>query len=521
MKRSSAIVLAVAAAIALLGCSGKNGAGGSAASTYKGVAPVTKDPNATLTILAQQSYYSTVDFAKADIVNKVLKDANVKVEWTLVDPTTYADSVSPMLAAGTDLSDIVVIPDDDRNQTYITSGLFVALDKYFDHMPNFTAYLAEHPDIKAMLTASDGHIYYVPGTNVTANYQPCIMWNMKWLADLGYAEAPTTLDGLVEVLRKFKNTDMNKNGKKDEIPMSVQSAFLPYMFGPAFGLDLVSGFYVNDEGKVSYAFYEEAYRKYLSFLNSLYKEGLLEVEFTTLGRDQIIERISTDRTGLTFDYSWQQSMTYSPPYPKYDGTPQTGFCTAAPLSGEHQGFYVGRNPFGNMFGVTAASKNAVLAVEFLDYAMSKPNQELYAWGIEGLTFTNANGVKAFTEKAAKDGNWLQQVGINPAGVLPAQQSVPATDVLVAKWHADIDKKIQQYVKAPWPFIYATNDEANLFSQYFADITTYVEEMNVSFITGNESLDKFETYRAALKSMNVEELIKARAAQYERYKKALK
>jgi putative aldouronate transport system substrate-binding protein len=88
--------------------------------------------------LGQQSYYSTVDFAKTDIVNKVLKDANVKVEWTLVDPTTYADSVSPMLASGTDLSDVVVIPDDDRNQTYISSGLYVPLDKYFGQMPNFT-----------------------------------------------------------------------------------------------------------------------------------------------------------------------------------------------------------------------------------------------------------------------------------------------------------------------------------------------------------------------------------------------
>jgi putative aldouronate transport system substrate-binding protein len=156
-----------------------------------------------------------------------------------------------------------------------------------------------------MLTASDGHIYYVPGTNVTNNYQPCLMWNMKWFSDLGYAKAPMTISGLVDVLRKYRDRDMNGNGKKDEVPMSITSKFLPYAFGPAFGLNLIvdDGFHVNDSGKVCYGFYEQDYKKYLQFLNGLYKEGLLGVEFTTLNRDQIIERISTDRTGLTFDFS--------------------------------------------------------------------------------------------------------------------------------------------------------------------------------------------------------------------------
>ena len=45
--------------------------------------------------------------------------------------------------------------------------------------------------------------------------------------------------------------DMNDNGDaSDEIPMSVTKEFLPYMFGPAFGLDLVSGFQADENGNV-------------------------------------------------------------------------------------------------------------------------------------------------------------------------------------------------------------------------------------------------------------------------------
>ena len=47
-----------------------------------------------------------------------------------------------------------------------------------------------------------------------------------------------------------------------------------------------------------------------------------EYEYTR--RDQIIERFAQDRAGVTFDFSWQMSMTYSPQLPYYDGTPETG-----------------------------------------------------------------------------------------------------------------------------------------------------------------------------------------------------
>ena len=48
-------------------------------------------------------------------------------------------------------------------------------------MPNFTAWLEKNPVIKAEITADDGHIYYVPGTNVGKDYQPVLMYNMVWL----------------------------------------------------------------------------------------------------------------------------------------------------------------------------------------------------------------------------------------------------------------------------------------------------------------------------------------------------
>lgn len=520
----SLLVFALALSLSAAGSSEKAAAMASSSSfVYDGNGPITDIEGQHLSILAQNSYYTTVDLRQAEIVKKVQSDAGITVDWTLIDPTNYADAVSPMLASGTDLADIVLLPSLDENQQYLSSGMFVALDEYFDQMPNFKKWLDENPDIKASLTASDGHIYYVPTTNVTKNFQPVLMYNYKWLSDAGFS-VPTNLDELVEVMRYYNSHDMNGNGKQDEIALSVMSSFLPYMFGPAFGLNFTSdsgsGFFADENGTVVYAQATEDYKDYLTFLNSLYNEGLLEIEFTTLTRDQIIERFAQDRTGITFDFGWQSSMTYSPQLPYYDGTMATGVVLERPLDGTHEGFYVGRNAIGSVFGVTSDSDRIELAVRFLDYAMCEKNQEMYVWGIEGESYTvEADGTKKYTEQAS-DNNWLQSLGINPAQVYPAQQSVEATDALVADWHAEQDDVVAEYVKAPWPFVYSTEEEADVISMYMVDIQTYVDEMAVSFITGTTPLSEFDSYVDALNRMNLPELLKIKQAQWERYVSAM-
>ena len=486
-------------------------------------APITDAADAHVSMLGMNSWYSTVDLSHdAVLLDEIAKRANVTIDWNLLDPSTYSDSVSPMLAAGQDLPDIIQLPDLDLNMTYLSSGMFVALDEYFDVMPNYTKFLAENPDVKGTLTAADGHIYYVPQTVVSKTYQPVMMYNMPWIEKLGI-EAPTTLDAFVDMLRAFRDNDMNGNGDAtDEIPMSIQSAFLPYMFGPAFGMDLVSGFYADDENVVHYGPAQaEQYKAYLTFLHDLYAEGLLEVEFASLNRDQITARCANDLTGVTFDFSWQMSNLYSAQYPNYDGT--VGIIAGAkPLSGEYEGYYVGRNGVNMIFGVNAKAKDVELAVKFLDYAMGEEAQDLYVWGMEGLTYeVDADGNRHFLPRCTEDAIWYQSLGIN-APNMPSQQSAPATDVLLAPWHVENRKTMEvPYVRNPFPNVYCTEEEASVVSMYLVDIQTYVDERAMAFICGYASIeDEFDGYLAALDAMQLPELLKVRQAQYDRYAAAL-
>lgn len=474
-----------------------------------------KDEKVKITLLGKASWYSNVDYTQSKIINTAIQNSGYDINLKLRDPSSYYDDVRGIILDGSVSADIVQIPDMDTNMDYINVGAFVALDEYLEYMPNFSKYLEENKDIKAALTTDQGHIYYVPQLVLTKSYVPCIMYNKNWLEKLGVDE-PETLEEFVELLRLFKANDMNGNkDTTDEIPMSILEPFLPYIFGPAFGLDLVNGFYADDDGVVHYAYYEsEKYKKYLEFLNLLYEEGLLESGYTSLTRDDIAGRCKNDTTGVIFDYSWHMSTLYSSQYDSYNGE-EGVFYGAKPLSGEYEGYYIGRSAISGFFGVNSKSENIVDAVKALDYLMSDECQELYCFGIEGETYTvDENGNKQFTE-VAKNDQYMQQLGINP-GCLPSRQSEEATDLLLPSWHSSLDKELQKYVKEGFPFIFATKGESQVIQGYINYISNYVATQQMAFITGKADLDSFDIYIESLRSMNVEEIIAIKQTQYSRY-----
>ena len=479
-------------------------------------------PKKDISILAKNSWYSNVDYLQSDVISKVSEDSGYNVQWSLIQPANYYDAVRKLLLTknSDNLADIVQLPDLDMNMDYIEAEVFISLDNYLDLMPNFSRYLDENPGIRASLTTEDGHIYYVPQTVLTKNYQPCIMYNTEWLKRF-QLEQPKTLDEFVNILRLFKENDMNQNGDfSDEIPMSVTKEFLPYMFGPAFGLDLVNGFYADENGTVHYAYYEEEnYKAYLTFLNRLHEEGLLEKDYETLTRDDIAARCAKDETGVIFDYSWQMSTLYSAMYDEYNGTTPV-FSGGVPLSGGYEGYYVGRNAISGFFGITVFCSEPQEAAKLLDYIMGEECQETYCWGIEGRSYTTgSDGKKRFTSQAADDA-WLQKLGINPVCV-PSHQSVEASDALLPEWHRRIDKELVKYVKSPFPFIYSTSDELALDKGYSNYISQYVVQQADSFITGKSDIESFDWYMQTLENMNIKEMIEIKQKQYDRYQTMMK
>ena len=160
---------------------------------------------------------------------------------------------------------------------------------------------------------------------------------------------------------------------------------------------------------------------------------------------------------------------------------------------------------------------------FLDYAMSEEAQDLYVWGMEGLTYeVKEDGTRSYLPRCTEDAIWYQGLGIN-APCMPSQQSASATDVLLPAWHVKaVHENEAPYNRNPFPATYATEEEASIVSMYLVDVQTYVDERAVAFICGYADIEtEFDSYLSTLENMQVDELIKVRQAQYDRYAEALK
>ena len=67
-----------------------------------------------------------------------------------------------------------------------------------------------------------------------------------------------------------------------------------------------------------------------------------------------------------------------------------------------------------------------------------------------------------------------------------------------------------------PAITATPDEAEELAEMMSDVTTYLEEMFVKFITGQEPLSNFGAFQSRLQQMGIERAIAIKQAGLERY-----
>ncbi len=157
------------------------------------------------------------------------------------------------------------------------------IDKY---APNWKAYLEENPNVRRLITSSDGNIYSLPCLRdeiVQSGIRDQWLINKVWLDELGLS-VPTTDVEFVEVMRAFK-----ENAGKGSIPEGVIPYYFRYNYFIGSQLDFYAAYGVvvpgdqdrvylsiNEDGKtVEYNFTDPAIMAPVKTLNAMYKEGLI------------------------------------------------------------------------------------------------------------------------------------------------------------------------------------------------------------------------------------------------------
>ena len=260
----------------------------------------------------------TKDVNKMEWLEEAEKRAGVDIEWEEVT-ADWGQKKGAMLAGG-DIPDIIVGPNAITDADFTKfKGLFEDLTPLIEeHGPNILKMYEEKPELKVISTQLNGEIYGLPKYQ---RYWPDTgtrqFINQEWLDNLGL-EQPTNWDELYTVLKAFKDEDANGNGDpNDEIPMDFAPVgtggfgfFQPTVLLGSTGMTITGGGgqgYIAEDGEVKNFFVDERYREVVSFMNKLYKDGLISAEAFTQDytKYQSVARGEGSTAKVGYTYGWE------------------------------------------------------------------------------------------------------------------------------------------------------------------------------------------------------------------------
>jgi len=462
-----------------------------------------------------------------------------------------------LMLAEDELPDIIVnagLGARDANK-YGAEEYFLNIANYLAFMPNFSAFLDAHPDYKAFCTAPDGGIYFLPTykEDVTDDI-PRAFIKTSWLENVGM-DYPETAEELYAVLKAFKEKDANGNGDpNDEIPLMWAGSYsrtVEHSLLSMFGI-LTSGstakpygiLSVDKNGKVYLADTTDNFKAYLTYMNKLWKEGLIWNESYTVNINRQRELTKADRVGIFTDASSYVAAGNGDPkdsqyYQYFAGL--TSDYAEKPVVAHG-------SPVNNTahIAISALTKNPAEICRMIDWFYSDEGalfgwrgdvesycvyeslniegaEDLYVWNYKKTLPEGYESWEAYRHKAQVINNAFQIRNILQDDVKLFQTAENDTLIKFAQagqsgWKAMMQLRINQAdieIVAGYPTLIYDETLTQERSQLKTDITTYIQTMKAQFITGEKSIETdWDDFIATLKTMKLDRWLQIEQQAYD-------
>lgn len=453
-----------------------------------------------------------------DVFKVAAEKTGVTLHGTAVETVSDSAQAFSTMLAEKELPDIICYLGDDLKKNGERGALMPLEDLIEEYAPNIRKFFEECPEAKVAATASDGHIYYIPGTLAPIDMKnlPSMGFFIRqdWLDNLGLS-VPKTVDEYHDVLMAFKENDPNGNGQKDEVPYFNRNGKLDDLF-QLFAAH--NGGYVKD-GKYNLGFLEDEYKNAIKEIAKWYSDGIIDKEIFTRGNQAREQLLSSNLGGSTHDW-FSSTASYNEKYPEV-GLNFVPIAPPADINGVVKED-MGRSLLHGLgWGISKDNKDAIRTIKYFDWWLSDEGTQLHSYGIEGVHYNVVDGEKVFTDEVLNgEGgvpNYLRNIGalvefgaINDIGAELAGMN----DLAKEGFNMYLDNN---YVQPNVPTLSYSKEEQKTIEAYGNNITTLVAEQQQKWILGTEDVDAtWDKYIETLKSMNVEEYAKALQSAYDRY-----
>ncbi|WNQ10568.1 ABC transporter substrate-binding protein [Paenibacillus aurantius] len=537
MRKGFTVALGMALTVttALAGCSKSDdstkgtASPDTAAAVNKEGLPIVKD-KVTLKLVAPKAPLAP-EYGQMEIFKRLEQATNVQISWNNIPDTDYAEKKNLLLASG-DLPDAFYGANfsDYELVTYGKDGTIKPLEKLIaDYAPNLTKLLEKRPDIKAAITAPDGHIYGLPsweenelGTNPFFH-----VINKAWLDKLNLP-MPTTLDDYTNALVAFKTKDPNGNGKADEIPLSFMHMGwcmdIGGLFG-AFGMPDNTEHRIVRNGKVIFTAIQPEYKEAQTYFNEKwYKQGLIDPESFTQQAPQYLAKGKTPAETLGSFVWWEIEEVVGPDRAK-------DYALVPPLTGPAGKKTIGRGngggPAKGTFVITKANKNPEVTMRWIDQQYEPYMAAQIHWGPIDLVYKkDANGklVNLPVPGGKSMGEYRQQVAPNGAGVITKEdfQSIVEMEPRAKQRKQDLEKVYEPFMeKENYPSLFFLPEELDQINKIEPDLLKFVNTQRAKFLVDGNVDKSWDAYVKQVKDMGLDKLMEIYQKGLDRYKQAQK
>ena len=232
-----------------------------------------------------ESFLPGEDENNNEIINYLREKSGFDIHWIILPPDQPWEKVNLMLASG-DPPDIIYCPDKNQFGNWLHQGALARLDEYLTDTPNLDRLVPE--DAWGAVTWEGGR-YAVPiPQNQRIAGTTGIFVRTDWLDELGI-ERPETLDEYYDMMVRLKND-------RKVIPLTAAAANgLIDGFTGAFGIGTA---YKVKDGKIVCSYIEPEAKEYLAYMNKLYREGLLDMEFPVNKGGNVQEKMVSGQAAM-------------------------------------------------------------------------------------------------------------------------------------------------------------------------------------------------------------------------------
>lgn len=255
------------------------------------------------------------DNAYTRYIKSVINVQNVDVFEA--NDSQYDTNVSMVISMGS-LPDIMVVSSQDEVEQLVEAGLIEDLTESYNNCISDRIrkmYESYGDSLKDMVTY-DGKIMALPETNITDG--PNLVWLRKdWMDKLGLSE-PYTIDDVVNIVKHFISEDPGNNGvdasgKPNTVGLAVDTDVTGECgYSSEFLLDIIFACFgaypkqwiMNDDGEIVYGSVTNEAKEALSYISSLYNQGVIDNDFLLRTSTNICELIENGLCGSFFGPWW-------------------------------------------------------------------------------------------------------------------------------------------------------------------------------------------------------------------------